>query len=236
MTPDEVPAGTPRGGVFAVAAGLIPRLAEQQGPAIAAAATTLASRLMAGGTVYVFGTGHSRLVAMEMAARAGGLAGVKELALEDLVERGQATRAEIVDGTLERRPEAALALLEPVLTGSADAFLVVSHSGRNGAPVEMAVQAKTRGLPVVAITSLAASRAMPSRHPSGARLFEVADLVIDTLAPYGDTAIVAAPGVGVCSISSFAGVVIAQALTVEVVARYLAAGTSPPVLQSRNLP
>ena len=99
----------------------------------------------------------------------------------------------------------------------------------------MAQQARRRDLPVVAITSLQHSRAMTSRHPSGLRLFEVATLTIDTCAPYGDTTITLAPQLGVCSVSSFAGTLIAQALTAEIAARYLKAGVAPPVLASRNL-
>jgi len=221
--------------VFAVAAEVVGHLAGTQLAAIAAAADLLSGGLMAGANVYVFGTGHSRAVAMELAARAGGLAGMKELVLDDLVGDGGGTAEELMDGTLERRPEAAVALLEPVVTSPADAFIVISHSGCNGAPVEMALQAQARDLPVVAITSLAHSRAVTSRHPSGRRLFEVATVNIDTNAPYADTAIRLAPDLGVCSVSTFAGIVLAQALNAEIVSRYLSAGLTPPLLVSRNL-
>lgn len=100
----------------------------------------------------------------------------------------------------------------------------------------MALHASRHGLPVVAITSLEHSRTVTSRHPSGLRLFEAATLCIDTCVPYPDTAIRLPSDVGVCSLSSFAGVLIAQALTAEIVDRYLRAGIAPPVLVSRNLP
>jgi uncharacterized phosphosugar-binding protein len=222
------------GAVFAVALGLVGRLRDHQLSVITAAADLLAGRLMAGGSVYVFGTGHSRAVAMELAGRAGGLAGTKELTLDDIVVSGGATKDDLLDGTLERRPEAARALLDGVVTGPTDAFIVISHSGCNGAPVEMALQVRRRQLPVVAITSLEHSRAVASRHPSGLRLFEVATQCIDTCAPYGDTAIRLSADLGVCGVSSFAGVVIAQALTAEIVDRYLRAGVTPPLLVSRN--
>jgi uncharacterized phosphosugar-binding protein len=89
---------------------------------------------MAADNIYVFGTGHSRAVAMELAGRAGGLTGVRELVLDELVAAGKADGTELVDGTLERRPEAARALLEPVTIGPIDSFTVISHSGCNGAP------------------------------------------------------------------------------------------------------
>ncbi len=152
--------------------------------------------MLGGGTVWVFGTGHSRAVAMELAGRAGGLSAMKELVLEDLVVSRWATKDDLVNGELERRPDAATALLQDVVTGVADAFVVISHSGCNGAPVEMALLAVGRGLPVVAVTSLEHSRTVRSRHPSGLRLFEVAAISIDTGAPYADTAVSARPPEG----------------------------------------
>ncbi|HTW10954.1 MAG TPA: sugar isomerase domain-containing protein [Acidimicrobiales bacterium] len=218
-----------------VAASTLRHLARSQLDGIARAADVLGARLLAGGSVYTFGTGHSRSVAMELAARAGGLSAVKELVLDDLVYAGRASRQELLDGRLERSPDAALALLEGVEMGAGDAMVIISHSGRNGATVEMALQARRRDLPVVAVTSLAHSQAVSSRHPGGQRLFEVATLVIDTGAPYADTAISLGPDVGVCSVSSFAGIVVAQALNAELVARYVRAGAAPPLLPSRNL-
>ncbi len=181
---------------------------------------------------------------MELAGRAGGLSAMKELVLYDLVVSGWATKDDLVNGELERRPEGAAALLEGTAIGTEDAFVVISHSGCNGAPVEMALLAVGRGLPVVAVTSLEHSRTVCSRHPSGLRLFEVAAISIDTGAPYADTAVPLGPGpegpegaggLGVCSVSTFAGILVAQALTAEIVGCYLHAGVAPPLLVSRNL-
>jgi uncharacterized phosphosugar-binding protein len=155
--------------VFAVAARYVSRLREHEAAVIAQAGRALAERLLGGGTVWVFGTGHSRAVAMELAGRAGGLSAMKELVLDDLVVSGWATKDGLVNGELERRPEAAAALLEGAAIGAEDAFVVISHSGCNGAPVEMALLAVRRGLPVVAVTSLEHSRTVRSRHPSGLR-------------------------------------------------------------------
>jgi uncharacterized phosphosugar-binding protein len=228
--------------VFAVAARYVSRLREHEAAVIAQAGRVLAERLLAGGTVWVFGTGHSRAVAMELAGRAGGLSVMKELVLDDLVASASATKEDLASGELERRPQAATALLEAATIGGRDAFVVISHSGCNGAPVEMALQATRRGLPVVAVTSLEHSRTVRSRHPSGLRLFEVAEISIDTGAPYADTAVRLGPraggagGLGVCGVSSFAGILVAQALTAEIVGCYLQAGVAPPLLVSRNLP
>ncbi len=237
MSP-PVPAARPGAGaarVVAIATNRVGRLLDHQVPALLAAADVLTARLLAGGRIYVFGAGHSRAVAMELVERAGGLEATTELALEDLVISGRATKQELMDGTLERRPEAAIELIESVELGPGDAFIVISHSGRNGAPVEMALQARHRQLPVVAITSRPHSEAVASRHPSGLRLFEVATHCLDTLAPYGDTAIHLSDELGVGSVSSITGAVLAQALTVEIVNGYLRAGAVPAVLVSRNV-
>ncbi|HMK98191.1 MAG TPA: sugar isomerase domain-containing protein [Acidimicrobiales bacterium] len=221
--------------VFEVAARLVARLLESQQAVIGEAADLLGARLLSGGTVHVFGTGHSRAVAMELAGRTGGLSSMKELVLDDLVTAGWATKEDLLGGSLERRPEAAQALARRAEIGPADAFIVISHSGCNGAPVEMALEARRRGLPVVGITSMEHSRHVSSRHPSGLRLFEVADPSIDTCAPYADTAIRLSPKLLVCGVSSLAGILVAQALTVEIIGRYLEAGETPPLLVSRNL-
>jgi len=228
-------AGRGAEGFLSASGTVLRRLADSQLPAISQASHLLARGLLAGGVVYVFGTGHSRAVALELAGRAGGLEPVRELALEDLVLSGWATKDQLLDGGLERRPEAAHALLERAGLGHTDAFVVVSHSGCNGAPVEMALEATRRGLPVVAITSLEHSRRAAPRHPTGKRLFEVADMFIDTCAPYSDTVLEPRPGLGVSGISTLAGVLVAQALTAEIVERYLEAGAAPPVLTSRNM-
>jgi len=130
---------------------------------------------------------------MELAGRAGGSlhegAGPRRPGRLRVGHQGR-----FFSGELERRPDAATALLQDVVIGVADAFVVISHSGCNGAPVEMALQASRRGLPVVAVTSLEHSRTVRSRHPSGLRLFEVAAISIDTGAPYADTAVSVGPG------------------------------------------
>jgi uncharacterized phosphosugar-binding protein len=222
-------------GFIAAAGEVLRRLGESQLGAVKDASSVLARGLLAGGLVHVLGTGHSRIVARELAGRAGGLADIKELALDDLVLAGWASKAELLDGRLERRPEAAQALLEQAVVGDQDGFVVVSHTGCNGAPVEMALEARRRHLPVVAITSLERSQNAVSRHPSGQRLFEVADISIDICAPYADTVLEPQAGLYVCGVSTLAGVVVAQALAAEIVERYLEAGKVPTILPSRNL-
>jgi uncharacterized phosphosugar-binding protein len=231
MSPDELSAEA----FFLAAREAVERVERTQMPEIVRAADLLTPRLLDDGVVHIFGTGHSRAFAMEMASRAGGLAPFHAMALEDLATRGNRSMEEVLDPTLERDPSVAREVLGIHDVRSEDAFVVVSNSGRNGSTVEMALAARERGLPVVAVTSLDHTRAVTSRHPSGKRLFEVADVVIDNGAPLGDAVLDLGGGLRVCALSSITGAVIAQALTAEIARRYVDAGREPPVLVSANV-
>ena len=212
----------------------------QSYPAVRSAAETLARVIIGNGVVHVFGTGHSRAFAMEMAGRAGGLVPFHAMSLEDLALRGGWAAERVLDPKLERDPEVAHALWQLYRVAPQDALIVVSNSGGNGATVEMAVLAREKGLPVIAVTSLVHSRQVTSRHPSGKRLFEVADLVIDNGAPYGDALLELPsqpdqPAAAICAISSLTGALIAQMLTAEIAGRLLASGEEVPVLISVNV-
>ena len=102
--------------------------------------------------------------------------------------------------------------------------------------MELALLAKEHGHGLVAVTSEVQSRKLASRHPSGRRLAELADVVLDNCAPYGD-ALLPLPNDGaVCAVSSITGALLAQMLTAEVVRRMLETGHTPPVYLSANVP
>jgi uncharacterized phosphosugar-binding protein len=117
----------------------------------------------------------------------------------------------------------------------ADVFVVASNSGGNGSVVELARLVKERGHALVAITSMAHTTAVASRHPSGKRLFEVADVVLDNGAPYGD-AVLTTGEVAVCGLSSITAALLAQMVVAEVVRTMVDAGEVPPVYLSANVP
>lgn len=220
---------------FAVARDAIAQVERTQTDAIKRASVLLAERICGGGVVQVFGTGHSRSFAMEMAGRAGGLVPVHAMYLADLALSGRYRAEEMRDPSFERRPEIARELFGLYDVRPEDAFVVVSASGRNGSTVEMALIAAERRLPVVAVTSMAHTSAVSSRHPSGKRLFELGDVVIDNCAPFGDAVLDTGKGAKMCAVSSATGAVIAQALTAEIAARYHERGDEPPVLVSANI-
>ncbi len=206
-----------------------------QGPAIEKAAELVASSLRVDGVLQVFGTGHSEALAMELSGRAGGLIPTNKLALRDIVLLGGEPAERLADPKAERDPDLARRVWDLAPIGPADVLVIASQSGGNGSTVEMASIARAAGHPVIAITSLAHSSAITSRHPSGKRLFELADVVIDNGAPYGD-AVLNLPGGGkVCAVSSIGNAVIAQLLVAEVTARLIAADVEPPIYLSANI-
>jgi len=200
------------------------------------AARLVADGVRAGGLVQAFGTGHSEALAMEIAGRAGGLVPTNRIALRDVVIHGGADVAVLADGTIERDPALASWLYELAAPSSADVFVVASNSGVNGSTVEMARLAREKGHPVVAVTSLTQTDQVPSRHPSGLKLRDVADVVLDNGAPYGDAVLPLPGGGAVCAVSSLTGALLAQLVTAEVVRRLLEAGVAPPVYVSANVP
>jgi len=220
----------------ALAHKVIDDMAERQASAIDGAVDLITSRLRRGGVLQAFGTGHARIPVHEMAGRAGGLTSVNLVRLSDLAFRGGYAPADVADPLLERDPEIAAPLFELTAPAPDDVFLIASNSGINGAVVEFAMLVRDAGLPIVALTSVAHSTSTPSRHPSGKRLLDLADVVIDNGAPPGDAALDLGEGVVVGAVSNLAGVVAVQLLTEGIARAMLEQGEKPPVYRSMNLP
>jgi uncharacterized phosphosugar-binding protein len=221
---------------FADAAGeAVRRVSEEQASAVAAAAGLVVEGLRAGGVVQAFGTGHSQALAMEIAGRAGGLVPTNMIALRDLVILGGDPPDVLFTEHLERDPGVAHRLYDLAGVQPADVFVIASNSGGNGSVVELARLVKERGHRLIAITSMDHSSRVTSRHPSGLRLFELADVVLDNGAPYGD-AMLGTGDIAVCAISSITAALLAQMIVAEVVRTMLAAGETPPVYLSANVP
>jgi len=214
----------------------VKRIVTTQADNIASAAALMADAIKRDGIIQLFGTGHSRTFTMEIAGRAGGLVPANALNIKDLVLRGQALPEEILDPTVERDPSLAQRILDLADVRPQDVFIIVSNSGGNGSVVEMALLVKARGHQIIAVTSLDHSMHISSRHPSGLRLFELADVVIDNCGVLGDAAL-ELPGKGaIGATSSLTGILIAQMLVAEVCGLLLKGGQEVPVLISANVP
>lgn len=219
-----------------LARAAIDRLLAEQTGQIDAAADLITEALLKDGVLQAFGTGHARLIVHEMAGRAGGLMPINLVRLQDLVFFGDRAPAGLLDPTLERDPALAAEVLELAAPRPGDPWLIASNSGINGSVVELARLVREAGHPVVAVCSLAHSGSVPSRHPSGLRLPDLADVVIDTGAPPGDAALELPDGTRIGALSNLVGVVVVQLLTEGIARRMLAAGVTPPVYRSMNLP
>jgi uncharacterized phosphosugar-binding protein len=211
------------------------RLAAPGGP-IDDAVALIADALDAGGVVQAFGTGHSEAFAMEIAGRAGGLIATNRIPLRTLVLRGGRDLSVLGGAELERDPHVADELLSLFVLDPRDIFIIASNSGVNGSIVGMALAAKMRGHKVIALTSLEHTMRVTPKHPSGKRLSEVADIVIDNLAPFGDSSLELEGGIGVGAVSSITAAFIAQRITIGVAETMRKRGKTPPVYISANIP
>ena len=206
---------------------------ETQTPAIAQAADWFSETILAGRMVHVFGSGHSRIMVEEMWPRYGSFPGfnpIVELSLSfhNLVVgangQRQAMFLENVSGLAER-------ILRNFDLAPADSALVISSSGCNVVPIEIAEQFQRRGVRVVAIISRAHSEASTSRHADGKKLQDFADLTLDTGAPVGDAMVkIAGLDTPVAPGSTIGGCLLVNSIKAEVAARLTAAGQPPTVL------
>jgi uncharacterized phosphosugar-binding protein len=205
-------------------------LSESHAATIQAAADTFAEHILRSNLIHVFGAGHSHMLAEEVFFRAGGL-----LSFSPLLDPALMLQSAIAAGELERVADYAPILLGKYAIADTDAILIISYSGINPVPVEVARICKSRGMKVVVLTSVSASQGSPARHPSGQRLCDVADIVLDNVGPVGDASL-QVPGLetAVCGLSTIIGATILQSVVYETVQRLHAAGYPPPVLRSLN--
>jgi uncharacterized phosphosugar-binding protein len=181
------------------------------------------------GLIYVAGTGHSIGSVLETFYRAGGLACVQPLYHPSLLplHGGQ-------ESTLcEHLPGLARLMVGHCRPGPSDLGIVVSNSGINAVPVELAEQLSLRGTPVVAIVSLTHLKQAPARV--GRKIDQVADFVLDTLVPYGDAAYPAGNGVTAAGMSSLTNVYLWNLLLTRLIDRARRAGIELPVWTSSNV-
>jgi uncharacterized phosphosugar-binding protein len=196
---------------------------------LAPAVEAIVASVHEGGLTYVFGTGHSHLLALELHYRAGGPAFVVPILDEGLMLHAGA----IASTARERESGAAAAAFARYAIRSRDVVIIISNSGVNAAPVEAARIARATGAAVIALTSRAYSEASAMGRPT---LAATADIVIDNGLPPGD-ALVNLPGTDLRAGpgSTVIGAALLHALFAEAAAR-LAADGPPPLFLSANMP
>ncbi|MFB7593545.1 SIS domain-containing protein [Streptomyces sp. NPDC056160] len=222
------------GQYFDAAIGLLQRVRDEEADAIAAAGGLLADTVAAGGRLFAFGAGHSSLAAQDLVYRAGGLALVNLLTVPGAV--GVDVVPATLGSALERVDGLAAAVLDTSPLRAGDTLVVVSLSGRNALPVEMAMNARARGVRVIGVTSVAYATETSSRHASGTFLKDHCDLVLDSKIAVGDAELtldtVPAPFAPASTVVTSA---LLQAVVATAAGVLADRGIEPPLLRSGNV-
>lgn len=220
------------------AASILDKIASTQGDAIDQAARLCSEAIAADHLVHVFGSGHSRILVEELWPRYGSFPGFHPIVELSLTSYHQVTGANGQRQAmfLENVSGLAARIARNFSFRPADVLIAISSGGTSTVTVEMAELARSQGLPVVAITGVVHSRQATPKAPSGHRLHEVADVVLDTCTPVGDAA-VTLPGLvsPVGPTTTVAGATIVNALKVRTAELLLEQEVQPAVLPSSVL-
>jgi uncharacterized phosphosugar-binding protein len=199
------------------------------------AAEICSNTIVKDGLVFCWGGGHSRMSVEEMFPRIGSYPG-----FFPMVELALTFYTNVVgnDGLeqsffIERADGYADSVWRSYEFGAHDSLLCFSSTGINGVVIDMALKAKSQGMPVIAVTSVAHADATTSRHKSGKKLKEIADVVIDNCTPPGD-AVVDLEGLKykVSPTSTIGATAVVNALKARTAEMMLAKGVEPIVLTS----
>jgi uncharacterized phosphosugar-binding protein len=217
---------------FSTLSRILAEISERQAQPIEKAADLVARAIASGRVVQTFGSGHSHMIAEEAFFRAGGLLPVNLILDESLIFLNgavESTRA-------ERQPGYAATILAREDIRAGDVAIVISNSGRNAVPIEMALHFQAAGVKVIAITNPRQAATSPSRHESGQYLYQVADVVIDNCVPVGD-AVLEIPGLPqkMGPSSTVAGAAILNAVMIEAAVRLETMGEKAPIIASANV-
>lgn len=211
---------------------VLSKVMETQTEKIEEAAMLVANSLAKDGMLYVFGCGHSHIIGEDLFYRAGGTVPVCAMLDGDLMLHEGAVKS----SHYERMPGLAKPIFDRYCLTNNDVMLIVSTSGINSVPVEMAMCAKEKGIPVIAIVSMAYAKDK-SRHISGKKLHDVADVVIDNGVCHGDAAVwIGESGIKAGPISTISACMIAQSIVVQADENLWNNGIMPPVYVSGNIP
>ncbi|MES5821760.1 SIS domain-containing protein [Streptomyces sp. RG80] len=226
--------GTPADRFFDAAIGLLQRVRDEEAESIDAAGTLLADTVAAGGRLFAFGAGHSSLAAQDVVYRAGGLALMNLLTVPGVV--GVDVMPATLGSALERVDGLASAVLDSSPLRAGDTLVIISLSGRNALPVEMAMSARARGIKVIGVTSVAYASQTTPRHSSGTYLKDHCDVVLDSKIAIGDAELtldtVPAPFAPASTVVTSA---LLQSIVATAAADLAGRGVEPPMLRSGNV-
>lgn len=212
---------------YATATALLDQARAKNAPVIAALVPVIGASLAAGGMLHTFGSGHSEMIAREIIGRAGGL-----MPVTGLFDPGYGFSENVVGyGTrLAQRHDHHYGLRP------GETIIVISNSGKNASPIEVALYAKEKGLTVVGLTSLAMSSTAATVHPGGQNLHAIAHQTLDNLGVPGDAITELTPGRHAGPTSTLIGCTLLNLLMIDVLAWLRDHGHELPLVTSQNLP
>lgn len=213
---------------------LLERIKAEEREALVGAATMVADAIEAGQRIFGFGCTHSSLPIQDIVYRAGGL-----ILVNPIYGPGVASldvKPATMTSDLERLPGFAKVILDNQPVEEGDVLILVSVSGRNALPIEMAMEAKERGMKVIGLTSRAYTGSVESRHESGRKMYEFADIVLDNKVPPGD-AVLEAEGVPqrFAPASGITSTALLHSLMAATIEELVARGITPPVTLAANV-
>lgn len=209
--------------VYQTVLTLLDEVENTQQENIEKAAQLFKEAIKKGGLLQGFGSGHSNSGAAELCNRAGGFIPTKQI-------------KEPSGGIYEGIEGVGTAFMKRVDIKDTDCVVIISNSGRNPLPIELAIEAKKRGASVVAITSVEASKKLKSKHSGGKNLWELADVVLDNCVPDGDACIdIDGLDTKICGMSSITTAVLIQETMYRATELLLEEGIVPPVFKSNNV-
>lgn len=213
---------------------LLNQIAEEEMTTIVEAAKIIADAIANGKRIFAFGCTHSSLPVQDLVYRAGGL-----MLINPIFGPGIASldiQPATITSAIEKLQGYAQILLDnnPIETG--DILIVVSVSGRNAVPIEIAQLAQERGIKVIGVTSWKYTHGVSSRHPSGKKMYEFADIMLDNKVDIGD-ALLEADGVPqkFCPASGVTSTALLHALIAATVEELLARDIAPPIILAANV-
>ncbi len=211
---------------------IIDRIENDGAQSIEKTAELISKTLVSGNRIYLFGTGHSHMLSEELFYRAGGLVNIQPILVEPLMLHISASASTVA----EREEGMAQRIFDEYKMSKDDTVIIISNSGRNGVIVDMALLCKENGLNTVALTNLEHTFSGASRHKSGKRLCEIADIVLDNFGCVGD-ACVEVDGVSgkICPTSTVTGALILNAAVARAVELCAEKGFYPEHFASSNV-
>ncbi|ANW18826.1 SIS domain-containing protein [Streptomyces clavuligerus] len=216
------------------AIGLLHRVRDEEAGSVAAAGAAIADTVASGGRLFAFGAGHSALPAQDVVYRAGGLALMNLLTVPGMV--GVDVMPATLGSALERVEGLATTVLDTSPLRRGDLLVIVSLSGRNALPVEMAAHARELGVTVIGLTSVAYAERTSARNPSGTFLKDHCDIVLDSKIAVGDAELthegIEAPFAPASTVVTSA---LMQATLAAAAEELVARGIEPPLLRSGNV-